>query len=353
MTRITSVSFTSVELCAGAGGQALGLHQAGFQHLALVEFDKAACETLRTNGEKWGWDKLVHEGDLRDWKAAESLKGVTVVAGGVPCPPFSIAGKQLGADDERDLFPALLDVVEDLEPRAVQAENVKGLLGKRFDAYRRDIEARLLEAGYLTQWQLMNACDYGVSQLRPRTVMVALRPEDMKHFKWPTPRPQQPPSVGEKLLKSMAARGWEGAEAWAARADAIAPTLVGGSKKHGGPDLGPTRARKAWARMGVNGLGVGDDVPARGFVGDPKLTVQQAALLQGFPAWWKFDGRKTAAYRQVGNAFPPPVARAVGKQIINAIETADGQTEVESTPKRTAAKRPSVRVITQQTRIAV
>ena len=117
----------------------------------------------------------------------------------------------------------------------------------------------------------------------------------------------------------MAAGGWPGAAVWAARADDIAPTLVGGSKKHGGPDLGPTRARKAWATLGVDGKGVADAPPAPDFVGMPRLTVPMVARLQGFPDDWTFAGRKTAAYRQVGNAFPPPVARAVGERIRAAL----------------------------------
>lgn len=314
--------FTSVELCAGAGGQALGLHQAGFEHLALVELDADACATLRTNGKKWGWDQRVHCADIRRWKPPD-LGEVDLVAAGVPCPPFSIAGKQLGHEDERDLFPTLLDLVEALEPRAVQAENVRGLLGSRFEEYREAVEDRLREMGYLTEWQLLNACDFGVAQLRPRTVMVALRPDDMEQFEWPTGKLSSPPTVGEKLLKSMSARGWEGAEAWAELANNIAPTLVGGSKKHGGADLGPTRSRRAWARMSVNGRGVADEVPGPGFVGMPKLTVEQAALLQGFPPSWKFSGRKTSAYRQVGNAFPAPVAKSVGAAMLSVFAKAE------------------------------
>ena len=330
MARITGVSFTSVEVCAGAGGQALGLHDAGFEHLALVELESVACETLRVNGARRGWVGRVHQADLTTWKPDASLRGVTLLSGGVPCPPFSIAGKQLGSDDERDLFPVLLALAEELEPRAIQVENVRGLLGSKFDAYRGNVEAQLLELGYLTQWQLLNACDYGVSQLRPRTVMVAMRPGDMKHFKWPNPKPQEPPTVGELLLESMKANGWNGAEAWATQADGIAPTLVGGSKKHGGPDLGPTRARRAWARLGVNGLGIADELPDKNFVGLPKLTTRQVALLQGFPATWKFSGRKTAAYRQVGNAFPPPVAKAVGLALKRALVAADNVTACSS-----------------------
>ena len=117
----------------------------------------------------------------------------------------------------------------------------------------------------------------------------------------------------------MAANGWEGADLWAKRAASIAPTLVGGSKKHGGPDLGPTRARAAWASLGVEGRTLAEEAPEPGFEGMPRLTVEMAARIQGFPDDWKIWGRKTAAYRQVGNAFPPPVARAVGDKIREAL----------------------------------
>jgi DNA (cytosine-5)-methyltransferase 1 len=117
----------------------------------------------------------------------------------------------------------------------------------------------------------------------------------------------------------MAENGWKGARDWASRANAIAPTLVGGSKKHGGPDLGPTRARRAWLSLGVDGRTIAEEAPDVDFDGLPRLTVRMAACIQGFPDYWRFVGRKTHAYRQVGNAFPPPVARAVGLQIKKAI----------------------------------
>lgn len=106
----------------------------------------------------------------------------------------------------------------------------------------------------------------------------------------------------------------------------MAPTIVGGSKKHGGPDLGPSRARKAWAQLGVNGGTIADLAPDRDFTEIPKLTVRMVARIQGFPDDWHFTGRKTAAYRQVGNAFPPPVAEAVGRSIMQMFELAARRT---------------------------
>jgi DNA (cytosine-5)-methyltransferase 1 len=118
----------------------------------------------------------------------------------------------------------------------------------------------------------------------------------------------------------MVSNGWKGAKAWKKGASEIAPTLVGGSKKHGGPDLGPTRAKKAWATIGVDGMGIADDAPMPNFVGMPRLTVRMAARIQGFPDDWQFAGGKTAAYRQVGNAFPPPVAMAVAAEVRRCLE---------------------------------
>jgi DNA (cytosine-5)-methyltransferase 1 len=242
-----------------------------------------------------------------------------LLAGGVPCPPFSVAGKRLGSEDERDLFPEALRLIEELDPRAVMLENVRGLLDPVFAEYRRQIIDRLHELGYDGQWRLLNASEYGVPQLRPRAVLVALRRDEWPLFVWPAPSCEGPPSVGETLRDAMAAAGWPGADEWAANASGVAPTLVGGSKKHGGPDLGPTRAKRQWAAIGVDAMKLADAPPGRDHTGMPQLTVAMAARIQGFPSDWKIAGRKTAAYRQVGNAFPPPVAEAVGSAIRDAL----------------------------------
>lgn len=302
-------TLTSVELCAGAGGQALGLEQAGFKHEALIELDSHCCATLRFNRPNWH----VIQADLREFDG-RPFAGVDLLAGGVPCPPFSIAGKQLGEFDERNLFPTAVRLIAEIRPKAVLLENVKGLKESSFDDYRAAIANSVAQLGYVTDWKLLNASDYGVSQLRPRLVFVALRTDLAGEFRWPAPQLGQPATVGDKLGDLMAARGWKMVRSWQKNANTIAPTIVGGSHKHGGPDLGPTRARQAWSLLGVDGLGIADDAPAPGFTGMPRLTVRMVARLQGFPDSWQFSGGKTAAYRQVGNAFPPPVARAVGQQ---------------------------------------
>lgn len=304
-----------LEICAGAGGQASGLERAGFVHAAAVEIEPEFCRTLRTNRPAWN----VIEKDVRELDGRK-FRGIDLLAGGVPCPPFSIAGKQLGEDDERDLFPAAIRLIEQARPEAVMLENVRGLAGSRFQEYRERVLSALYRLGYEPHWQVLNASEFGVPQLRPRFVLVALKQKTARWFRWPGAQ-DTPPTVGQAIGDLMAERGWKGAMRWAAKAGGIAPTIVGGSKKHGGPDLGPTRARQEWRLLGVDGLGIADEAPDASkpvnFL--PRLTLQMVARLQGFEDGWTFAGRKTAAYRQIGNAFPPPFAAAVGSSIYAAI----------------------------------
>jgi DNA (cytosine-5)-methyltransferase 1 len=312
------MQFQSVEICAGGGGQSLGLERAGFHPIALYDNDKHACATLRHNRPNWN----VCEADIAEVNLC-SLKGkVDLFAGGVPCPPFSRAGKQMGENDERDLFPHALRLIGECEPNAILLENVRGLMDASFGEYRAHINNILCQQGYNVFWQLLNARDFGVSQQRIRSLLVAFKTSYTNVFCWPAVDYfASVPTVGKVLYSSMASKGWLGAEAWQQKANKIAPTIVGGSKKHGGPDLGPTGSKKAWAEMGVDALVLGNEPPEKDFVGMPRLTVEMVAILQGFPKDWHFCGAKTNSYRQVGNAFPPPMAEAVGKQIYKALES--------------------------------
>jgi DNA (cytosine-5)-methyltransferase 1 len=331
---MANMTLASIEICAGAGGQALGLEQAGFRHLALVENDESCVGTLRAIRR---WRPSVLPISIKHFYAQEFRDQVDLFAGGVPCPPFSRAGRQLGAADERDLFPTAIRLISECRPRAILLENVRGLMNSRFDAYRREtIVNPLEEQGYVTfGWHVVEARAFGVPQLRPRAVFVAVLAQDAHRFAWPTDKEQvEPPTVGQALRREMGRNGWQGAAAWSERANDIAPTLVGGSKKHGGPDLGPTQARAKWEKLGVNGKLVALEPPPVSWNGEPPaLTVRMAAILQGFPADWPFSGSKTAAYRQVGNAFPPPVARAIGEKIAAALTGGSS----ERPPARAAA----------------
>lgn len=353
-----------IEICAGAGGQALGLERAGFEHKLAIELDRDAVATLKRNRPAW----KVEKGDVanpeifnprlfRPDAPDQDGRPIDLLAGGVPCPPFSIAGKQLGAHDERDLFAWAVEQVSVIRPRALMLENVRGLSMPRFAGYRQHVLDRLRALGYSAEWRLIQANEYGVPQLRPRFVLIALKTEDFRYFYWPEPL-GEPKTVGETLHELMKAKGWSGADQWAKKANKIAPTIVGGSKKHGGADLGPTRAKRAWAEMGVDGYGVHDTAPPytdkrpmtdKG----PKLTVEMVARLQGWiwakdeahrarleanlpeseKRWiWIFTGAKTAQYRQIGNAFPPPVAFALGSSIAAALRRETVPREREDDP---------------------
>jgi DNA (cytosine-5)-methyltransferase 1 len=308
--------FTVAEFCVGGGGQALGLEAAGFDCVVAVEIDCNCCTTLRLNRPQWN----VRQEDMCNFDG-HPWKNVDLFAAGVPCPPFSIAGKQLGTDDDRDMFPAALRLIKQMQPKAVLLENVPGFASTKFAKYRDALISELNSLEYEVTCRVLQASDYGVPQLRPRFILVALRKENMPFYEWPTTNPEKV-TVGDALKDLMASNGWKGAAQWQKGAKQIAPTVVGGSKKHGGPDLGPTRARTQWKALGVDGLGIANEPPAHDFPQDsrPKLTVRMVARIQGFPDSWKFSGKKTAAYRQVGNAFPPPVATAVGNAIACALE---------------------------------
>jgi DNA (cytosine-5)-methyltransferase 1 len=313
---LTKKKYSVLEICAGAGGQALGLEQAGFETACAVEIDKDACQTLRLNRPKWN----VVEADLKNFSASK-YREVDLLAGGVPCPPFSLAGKQLGADDDRDLFPTALRLIRECDPKAVLLENVRGLSSPKFLKYREWIITELGKMGYETFWDLVLSSNFGVPQLRPRFVLVAVKNEYSPYFKYPTDNGERS-TVSETILDLIKSDNWNGASQWAKKASKIAPTIVGGSKKHGGADLGPTRAKRQWLELGVDGKGIANAPPQSSDSNDfiPKLTNQMVARIQGFPSDWEFAGKKTSQYRQIGNAFPPPVAQNFGKAIIDALD---------------------------------
>jgi DNA (cytosine-5)-methyltransferase 1 len=318
-------AFRSVEICGGAGGQALGLEWAGFNPVVIIDNDPHSCATLREN--RPGWQVLAT--DLRDFVGSEhdGVLDVDLLSGGLPSGPYTVAGKQHGAKDERDLLKVAVYLAMEVQPRAILLETTPTLLtNSKFSISRDFVMEELGDLGYMIEWRILDAQDFGVPQARRSSVLIAMRSPDFTRFVWPQPHGRAA-TVGEVLRDSMAARGWAMADTWARAADKIAPTIVGGSKNHGGADLGPSRTKRQWLDLGVDGSSLADDVPAPDFVlrpelgrhGLPKITVRQAALLQGFPSGWRISGRKTAAYKQVAQAFPPPVAAALGHQIATAL----------------------------------
>jgi DNA (cytosine-5)-methyltransferase 1 len=323
----TEKRFSSLDVCAGAGGLALGLEQAGFDPVLLIDNRDVACETLRINRPHWH----VLETDVIDFVPDEypQVYDVDLLSAGLPRVQASATvTRTRGSDVELEVLKATIMLVPGVQPRAILVENVPDLATKPAYAPIRDYVAEELgHLGYRHDWFVVNAADHGVPQSREQGILIAFRGDALDAFEVPAPELEPPLTVGEALVESMRERGWQQAELWAKQADKLAPTLVGGSWERGGPDLGPTGSKRAWAKMGVDGGTLGNDVPGPEFDWNPelgragmvKLTVEQAATLQGFPPEWQFAGKKTARYRQIGHASPPPVARALGQAIAAAL----------------------------------
>lgn len=310
-----------VDVCAGAGGLALGLEQAGFEPVLLLDKKPVACETLHMNRPRWN----VLEMDLLDFVPDEHphTYDVDLLSAGLPRVKSSATAARAETDEEEQLLKAAVLLAHSIQPRALILENVPGLVdAAAFEPLREFVRKELEHLGYRLHWFVLNAADFGVPQDRKQGVLVALKERYSGSFRPPVRTVDEHVSVGEALRRSMAARGWSGADAWAAQAISVAPTLVGGSDNRGGADLGPTGSKKAWARMGVNGGALADEVPGPELDGCPgmiKLTDTQAALLQSFPDEWLFAGRKTARYRQIGHASPPPVGKVLGTAVAEAL----------------------------------
>ncbi|MFD0507138.1 DNA cytosine methyltransferase [Streptomyces chiangmaiensis] len=314
--------FTSFEICAGAGAQALGLERAGFDPVLLIDSKADACFTIDLN--RAGWDVVCMDivrfrPDMRPETFA-----VDLLSGGLPRVNSMATVARAEDTEERRVLRAAIALARDIKPKAVLLENVPDLVeSPGFDADRSWIEAELREEGFRSAWKVLNAADFGVPQNRRSGFLVALQEPYFSRFSWPEPDKLPPPTVGQVLGPSMSANGWTGAERWIKSADRIAPALVGGSDRRGGADLGPTGSKRAWAALGVNGNSLGDAPPDIDFPADghPKLTVDQAALIQAFPDNWRLFGGKTSRYRQVGHAMPPPLAAAVGQVIAVALRS--------------------------------
>ncbi|WP_069172942.1 DNA cytosine methyltransferase [Streptomyces griseus] len=310
-----------LDVCAGAGGLALGLEQAGFDPVLLLDKKQVACETLRRNRPDWD----VLQMDLLDFVPTEHPQtyDVDLLSAGPPRVKSSATAARTETDEERQLLEAAVLLAHAVQPRALLIENVPGLVEAEALAPLRDfIRQELEHLGYRLRWFVLNAADFGVPQDRKQGVLVALKERYFDLFRPPVPTVENHVSVGSALRVSMAARGWAGAGAWADQASSVAPTLVGGSDNRGGADLGPTGTKKAWARIGVNGGSLADLVPGPDQDGSSdmiKLTVPQTALLQGFPADWHLTGGKTLQYRQIGHASPPPVGKALGRAVADAL----------------------------------
>ncbi|WP_158555241.1 DNA cytosine methyltransferase [Fulvimarina endophytica] len=312
---------TALELFSGAGGMAAGLAQAGFRHAALVEHLPHACETLRA---AFGSEHVV-ETDVRSYTPDRAELGpIDLLSGGPPCQPFSISGERGGASDKRDMFPEFLRLVDHVKPRSILIENVEGLFHAPFDYDRFQIQARLKRMGYTTEWRRVSATHFGVAQNRIRSILVGFRDKDaMARFVWPTAivphYVSEPLTVYDVLRDFFHAKGWDPSKEDLAGMAVPAPTLTGGSDKKCGADLGQQHAREVWEKMGFIGTRIGRELPKEDHEGPVEITNSMCAKLQGFSPQWPFAGGHVAVYKQIANAFPPPVARHLGCAIASAL----------------------------------
>ncbi|MGH2762795.1 MAG: DNA cytosine methyltransferase [Thermoleophilaceae bacterium] len=321
----------ALSLFSGGGGLDLGFDRAGFAHVASYDTLEAAGHTLRENRPLWA----VHagaEGDVRevDWRPYRGE--LAVLHGGAPCQPFSVAGRQRGKDDERNLLPEFVRAVRESRPLAFVAENVTALAGPKFARYLRRAFLRPLERDYHITVLKLSAHDVGVPQLRHRVFFVGFRwarahnrfaPPSSTHRADHLSRGPAPSEDIEQLARTMGAR--EALGLANIGIDALAPTLRSTltGPRHTTSILSSVSAQRGWAELGLWPNGVAPTrAQAQRFPtenGHVRLAVADCALLQGFPSWWSFHGAVYMSLGQIGNSVAPPVAYRVGLAVARAL----------------------------------
>lgn len=313
---------TSVEICAGAGGQALGLHAAGFRAHAIFEWEKDAAATLKQHfhGEK----NRVFAEDIRRVDFSHYRGRVDLLAGGVPCQSFSTAGLQKGEKDDRDLFRRAVEIVDEIQPRAFFFENVRGFSHAPHLSYRTELSAAFAAIGYHCRILPIRGSDYGLAQGRPRVVFVGFRDHDaMTRFQLPPVFPQWRSSLAGAIGDLVSVNGWKGFEDWKKVADGACPTIIGGSRKSDKFSFSAGYRHKAWELLGIDSTVIGSEAPSAEHKGPFKLTLEMGARIQGFPDGWRFQcdkNKKKQIKSQIANAFPPIMAKAVGLAIHAALK---------------------------------
>jgi len=331
--------FTTIELFAGAGGLALGIEKAGFDTIALNEFDADACATLRKNRPNW----KVIEGDVADISPLDleeyfSIKKgeLDLLSGGAPCQAFSYAGKKLGLEDARGtLFYHYATFLQKLQPKMFLFENVRGLLshdgGKTYKLMTTIFE----QAGYDIQKQVLNAWDYGVPQKRERLITIGIRKDLAKktYFEFPKPHDYKP-VLRDILLDCPKSVGTPYSEYKANIFKLVPP---GGYWRDIDPAIAKEYMKSCWdmegGRTGIlRRLSL--DEPSLTVLTSPSqkqtdrchpiearpFTVRENARCQTFPDDWEFVGSVGSQYKQVGNAVPVNLAYDIGLKIKEALE---------------------------------
>lgn len=332
-------TYTSVELFAGGGGLALGLEQAGFKHLLLNEFDKNACNTLRTNRPKWN----VAEGDIHNIDFKEYNGKIDLLSGGFPCQAFSYAGKGGGfADTRGTLFFELARAAVEIKPKVILCENVKGLTshddGKTFSTICNVFD----EIGYhLFPSKVLRAVCYKVPQKRERIILVAVRKDLAKdlEYKYPDPYytvlhlsdalkkgvlyktdvPDAPFPKYSPKKEAVLALVPQGGD-WRDLPEDIARDYLGGSWHLGGGKTGMARRLSMDEPSLTLTCAPAQKQTERCHPTETRpLTVREYARIQTFPDNWDFSGDLSAQYKQIGNAVPVNMAAAVGRSIVRLL----------------------------------
>jgi DNA (cytosine-5)-methyltransferase 1 len=332
-------TFTAIELFAGAGGLALGIEKAGFETRALIELDKDAADTLKTNRPAWNviCDDIANISplDLGELFSLETGE-LDMLSGGAPCQAFSYAGKRLGLEDARGtLFYHFAVFLHKLRPKTFLFENVRGLLthhgGRTYQTIREIFE----QAGYDIQKEVLNAWNYGVPQKRERLITIGVR-NDLKgqiKISIPTPLPYKP--VLRDVLQDVPAS--EGTQYSDYKRKIFKLVPPGGYWRDIPPDIAKEYMKSCW-EMGGGRTGIlrrlSLDEPSLAVLTSPAqkqtdrchplearpFTVRENARIQCFPDDWKFCGKVGSQYRQVGNAVPVAFAYAIAREIRKGLE---------------------------------
>ena len=339
----------AISLFSGAGGMDVGFVRAGFEVVAANELNPYACATFRENHAR----TKLFEGNIGDSiNALTSIKDVDVLFGGPPCQGFSVAGKMKSDDPRSQLIFSFAEVVERLQPRAFVMENVKslGTLSK-FSEIRADLVSRLQKSGYSVQIHLLNAKDFGVPQARERVFFMGVRTANLKSLSSAFRRRQKEAPTLRQVIISLGKPGSPqndricNAKVTLAKKPVLRKSPYAGMLFNGqGRPLNPDGwASTLPATMGGNRTPIVDEqhlyenkpswVEAyhahlmKG--GEPKqtavvpsylrrLTINEVALLQGFPTSYKFCGPNSKIYSQIGNAVPCDLAQTVAN-VISAV----------------------------------
>lgn len=333
------MAYKSIELFAGAGGLALGLEQAGFEHIGLVEFDKYAAETLKYNRPKWNvLCEDVERVAARDLEKEFGIKKgeLELLSGGAPCQSFSYAGKRLGLEDVRGtMFYHYATFLHKLQPKMFLFENVRGLLTHDKGQTYKTILGIFEDEGYTTVHQVLNAWDYGVAQKRERLITIGIRNDYVDKVQFEFPKKQEYRPVLRDILKDVPES--ECAKYSDAKKKVFELVPPGGYWRDIDPEIAKAYMKTCW-EMGGGRTGIlrrlSLDEPSLTVLTTPQMkqtdrchpsevrpfSIRENARIQSFPDDWEFRGTIGAKYRQIGNAVPCNLSKEIGTSIIKTLE---------------------------------